>query len=160
MSGRGSCCGRYGTAVSLWIGELTDEFGIWRHAADTLDSMVSVTHGRPAMISQAGVMNVTLPLSSQDTTLRLSFFAKSIELYEIINRITLAVYSNAATKRCKKDLGDGLYEGADENLATIMELDEALASWEKLLPKHLSVESLYILEDEVIKRQAVILRIR
>ena len=144
----------------LWIGKLTFESGIWGHAAHALDSMVSVTHGRPAMISQEMATEVPLPLCTQDTTMRLSFFAKSIELYEIINRITLAVYSNATTKRYKKGPSDSPPEGADEDLATIMELDQALANWEKRLPDHLSMEFLYIFEDEIIKRQAVILRIR
>lgn len=130
------------------------------YVTDTLVRMVSVTHGRPAMISQEMATDIPLPMCTQDTTMRLSFFAKSIELYEIINRLTLAVYSNAPTTRCKKDPTEGPSEGADEDLTTIMELDEALATWEKGLPNHLNVEFLYIFEDEVIKRQAVILRIR
>lgn len=130
------------------------------YVTDILDIIVSVTHGRPAMLSQEVATDVPLPLYPQDATLRLSFFAKSIELYEIINRITLAVYSSAATKRFKKESCDGPAEGADEDLTTIMNLDEALGNWEKGLPNHLSVEFLYILEDEVVKRQAVILRIR
>ena len=92
--------------------------------------------------------------------MRLSFFSKSIELYEIINRITLAIYSSAEMKRCKKDPGANPPVSVDEDLATVMELDEALGIWKRRLPDHLSIEFLYIFEDDVIQRQAVILRIR
>lgn len=112
------------------------------------------------MISQQVATDVPLPLCSQDTAMRLSFFAKSIELYEIINRITLAVYSSAEMKRCKKDPGANSPESVDEDLATVMELDEALGAWERRLPDHLSIDFLYMFGDEVIQRQAVILRIR
>lgn len=130
------------------------------YATNIVNSTVSVTHGRPAMISQQMAIDIPLPLCSQDTAMRLSFFSKSIELYEIINRITLTVYSGAEMKRCKKDPGVNPPVGVDEDLATVMELDEALGIWKRRLPDHLSIEFLYIFEDDVIQRQAVILRIR
>ena len=109
--------------------------------------MVSLTHGRPAIISAEAATEVPFPQSCNGLAdfSRIAFFTKSIELYEIINRTTMAVYSAGAS---------------NEDLASVIEIDEDLSAWKHGLPEHLQLESLEQTRDEIGKRQAVILRIR
>lgn len=121
------------------------------------------------MISQKLATGVPFPLSTnpngvsgstKNEFLRMAFFVKSVELYEIINRMTTTVYSSSSTKRCKKEQSPAQAEGPDEDLETIISLDYSLSQWEKRVPEHLNVEFLELSNDEISKRQAVILRIR
>lgn len=123
------------------------------------------------MISQKLAVEVPLPLSMETNAhgingpakndfSRIAFFAKSVELHEIINRMTMTVYSGAGTKRCKKERCPIQAEGTDEDLETIISLDKSLSQWEQRVPEHLNVELLELSSDEISKRQAVILRIR
>jgi hypothetical protein len=139
--------------------------------------MVSVTHGRPAIISLESAPQVPLPLfkdnpetqgtsglygPSPDNYSRIAFFAVSVELYEIINRTSLAFYSGelGRTVGDKNGPGAGPPDDAMEDLGTVMELDESLSEWEQRLPSHLHIERLSEMTDLVYKRQAVILRVR
>lgn len=146
-----------------------------------LNRMVSVTHGRPAMISDELASNVPLPVWSNNVTTqdldraisldfsKIAFFTKSVELYEIVNSITLAFYSSHRPRRgCKKPLspepsgyGSRPPQGLiGEDIGTVMKLDESLTHWEHSLPDHVKIKSSAHADNKTFQRQAVILRIR
>jgi len=147
--------------------------------------MVSVTHGRPAMISDELASDVPLPVWSNNVTAqdldgpvsrnfsKIAFFTKSVELYEINNSITLAFYSSHHHPRsgCKKRSNPETsgynrscpipYQGpVEEDLGTVMKLDASLTHWEHSLPDHIRIKSSVHAENKIFQRQAVILRIR
>ena len=128
--------------------------------------MVALTHGRPAMISHKVATAVPLPFCTRNPNppfndfSRFAFFARSIELYEIMNRTTQTVYSVPIVKRCKKDACPREPIEGNEDIGAIIELDEALCAWEQRVPDHLRLECREPSDDEISNRQAVILRIR
>ncbi|PKS12508.1 hypothetical protein jhhlp_000715 [Lomentospora prolificans] len=155
---------------------------IW-YGCVLMDRMVSVTHGRPAMVSDRLASDVPLPLYSSGVIhqgpdgpipndfSKIAFFTKSVELYEIINSITLAFYSghtprsrSASRKSSKHDLSQGPshigLDAMEEDLGTVMKLDESLTRWEHSLPDHIRIKTSAQSENEIFMRQAVILRIR
>ncbi|KAL6366158.1 hypothetical protein LRP88_00255 [Fusarium phalaenopsidis] len=119
--------------------------------------MVSVTHGRPAMISKRPAMAVPLPNKSPPVDPRdvtsgrdtgyYSFFVESVRLYEIIHQTMIALYG-------------GSHNNDDEDLDKVVQLDRSLSKWEKKLPDHLKWNMLEANKDEISRRQAVILRMR
>lgn len=125
--------------------------------------MVSLTHGRPAMISQDLASSVPLPLTSSnakpDEYGRLtegSFFVKSVELYEITHRVICDLYAEPGfQQRCAART-----DKQDENLAIVMQLDSAMMAWEEGLPKFLVISDPDVAMNDVSHRQAVILYIR
>ncbi|KAH8881452.1 hypothetical protein GQ53DRAFT_511331 [Thozetella sp. PMI_491] len=144
---------------------------IW-HGCVLMDRMVSVTHGRPPMISKKLASAVPLPLSirhpSEAATaeathdvVRVSFFVKSVELYEIINLSLLAFYSSQDPSSSTDDGSETIQsEPAEDDLGALMKLDKSLSDWDRSLPPHLRFELLGESENDVCQRQAVILRIR
>ncbi|EFY98046.1 Zn(2)-Cys(6) zinc finger domain protein [Metarhizium robertsii] len=135
---------------------------IW-HGCVLMDRMVSLTHGRPAMISRNLASAVPLPLTSSNAKPndygRLtegSFFVKSIELYEITHRVLLDLYSEPGS-RPRSTIHD---DRKDEDLASVMQLDSAMMKWEESLPKFLVLGDADVANNDVSHRQAVILHIR
>lgn len=124
------------------------------------------------MISQKFAAEVPLPLSTENNNTdgvnafprhdfsRIAFFVKSVELYEIINRMTMTVHSSGSTKGSEKEPCPTQAEDTDQGLESIIEFDESLSQWEKRVPDHLNIKFLELSTDEINKRQAVILRIR
>ena len=83
-------------------------------------SMVSVTHGRPAMISQHPTNTVPLPTSATtngQSTIQnpeyYSFFVRSVRLYEIIHKTMIAFYSPTQSSRSKDKEAHSDSESAD-----------------------------------------------
>ncbi|KAK2608741.1 hypothetical protein QQS21_002730 [Conoideocrella luteorostrata] len=135
---------------------------IW-HGCVLMDRMVSLTHGRPAMISKDLASSVPLPLTASnakpDEYGRLtegSFFVKSVELYEITHRVLCDLYSEPGFRRRCATPSDK----QDENLAIVMQLDSAMMKWEDRLPTFLIINDLDVAMNDVSHRQAVILNIR
>uniref|UniRef100_A0A8H7N652 Zn(2)-C6 fungal-type domain-containing protein n=1 Tax=Bionectria ochroleuca TaxID=29856 RepID=A0A8H7N652_BIOOC len=145
---------------------------IW-YGCVLMDRMVSVTHGRPAMISTYVASTVPLPntpidrpeaatgvldSSSTDAT----FFVKSVQLYELIHRTIQSLYYGA---RCKSVLAsnDGGDSGDANNSKTdlemVMQFDAALDKWDRGLPGQLRWTYSQP-RDQVTQRQAVVLYIR
>jgi hypothetical protein len=135
--------------------------------------MISITHGRPAMISDQLASSVPLPqipaspLGStkghlQGPVYRHAFFIKSLELYEIINHAILAFYSSTFGRH------DSVSDKADPSqpsqqsveLGSAIRLDDSLTRWEHSLPAYLRSDAIDNTVDEVCRRQAIILRIR
>lgn len=126
--------------------------------------MVSLTHGRPAMVSEHLALAVPLPAIASDPGMdesglltEPSFFVKSVELYEITHKVILSFYSGPRTRpaRCAAQ-----QDKQDEDLGVVMQLDGALSRWEERLPSHLDLAHPHVKNNEVAHRQAVILRIR
>ncbi|KAM0280229.1 hypothetical protein ACHAQH_004187 [Verticillium albo-atrum] len=146
---------------------------IW-YGCVLMDRMVSVTHGRPAMISGQLATAVPLPLactspvSGAEAVLgsgagHAAFFVNSVQLYEIIHRTIIAYYGGASGRpKGKESQGsdDGSPDGDDEDFDKVVQLDRSLSKWEQRLPVHLRWTSLETTTDDISRRQSVILRMR
>ncbi|KAL4899620.1 hypothetical protein BDW74DRAFT_189000 [Aspergillus multicolor] len=147
---------------------------IW-HGCVLMDRVISMTFGRPAMITKASARSVPLPVtvdeeyiaSSSDTQMTqpanqpsiMSFYAKSLELYEILNDILLSLYKPTP------DEPDDVYgfiftKDNNEHALTIFELDRALNKWSRSLPPHLRGEPAAGSNASIFYRQSVVLRAR
>ncbi|RFN44174.1 hypothetical protein FIE12Z_11566 [Fusarium flagelliforme] len=142
---------------------------IW-YGCVLMDRMVSVTHGRPAMISQHPTNTVPLPTSSTTSGQSMiqnpeyySFFVRSVRLYEIIHKTMIAFYSPTQSSRSKDKEAHSDSEsvdGEDEDLDRVVQLDRCISRWESRLPNHLRWDVLESNRDEIARRQTVILRMR
>ena len=112
-----------------------------------------MTFGRPAMISKASSTSVPLPdaideeyipaasgAQAKQPTDRpsvMAFYAKSLELYEILNDVLLSLYNKPISDENPEDMYDFYF---DKEIAqgerTIFELDRALTKWTRTLPFH------------------------
>ena len=134
--------------------------------------MVSVTHGRPSMITNRVALAVPLPFYLPDpvqdsdwvgnnSLAKTAFFVKSVELYEIIHLTLLAFYSSNNTRLVDKHYDDDVNTMSDENsLDSVMRLDDSLVDWELTLPSYLKFGAFSEGRNEVNQRQVVILHIR
>ncbi|KPM41410.1 hypothetical protein AK830_g5133 [Neonectria ditissima] len=146
---------------------------IW-YGCVLMDRMVSVTHGRPAMITGCLATTVPLPLSQSTAVdvpgvtankdmIYISFFVQSVRLYEIIHQTMIAFYGVSGNRPKTKDphLHDSeTNDGEDEDLDKVVRLDRSLSRWENSLPTRLRWNSLDTTVDEISRRQTVILRMR
>ncbi|CZR44333.1 uncharacterized protein FPRO_14094 [Fusarium proliferatum ET1] len=141
---------------------------IW-YGCVLMDRMVSVTHGRPAMISQYPAKDVPHPAETSNAQNGMqgleyySFFVRSVRLYEIIHKTMIAFYDGSQGNRTKEkeshfDL-EGV-DGEDEDLDRVVQLDRCISRWQSKLPDHIRWELLESNKDEIARRQAVILRMR
>lgn len=142
------------------------------HPTQLIDwiSMVSVTHGRPAMISRHLAKSVPLPTESttnEQSAIQnaeyYSFFVQSVRLYEIIHKTMMAFYSHIQENRYKEKetySDPECSDGEDDDLDRVVQLDRCISRWESRLPKHLRWDLLESNTDKIAQRQAVILRMR
>jgi hypothetical protein len=132
--------------------------------------MVSVTHGRPTVISKCHALAIPSPLTTHDSgrnatgvtneyQKRISFFMKSVELYEIINQIRVTFYSPTRPSHSNDGSGSPI-DTSEEDLGSLIGLDKALGKWERSLPEHLRFVRVEEIDNEVFQRQAVILHMR
>ncbi|PWY91705.1 C6 transcription factor [Aspergillus sclerotioniger CBS 115572] len=148
---------------------------IW-HGCVLMDRVISMTFGRPAMISKASCGSVPLPANVDEEYIPavsgsevaqpanrpsvMAFYAKSLELYKILNDILLSLYS-PGTDESPEDIYDFYFDkGANNGERTIFELDQALTKWSRSLPSHLRGESCSGGEFTVFYHQSVVLRAR
>ncbi|KAH7323193.1 fungal-specific transcription factor domain-containing protein [Stachybotrys elegans] len=141
-----------------------------------MDRIVSVTHGRPAMVS--GQLSTAVPMHistapilneggwRHDDDVNPSFFFKSVRLYDIMHRIMIAFYGGRERNGGSRDssqppssAGENS-EAEGESLDTILQLDRSLTAWERDMPAHLQYDRLDTIDDPICRRQTVILRIR
>ncbi|KAB8233880.1 transcription factor domain-containing protein [Aspergillus alliaceus] len=148
---------------------------IW-HGCVLMDRVISMTFGRPAMITKASCGSVPLPdmvdeeyiptasgieaTQPADRPSVMAFYARSLGLYEIMNDILLSLY-----KPVPEDNPEDMYElyfnkETSEDEQTIFELDRALTKWSRSLPQHLRGSSLSDSTDVVFYHQSVVLRAR
>ena len=137
-----------------------------------------MTFGRPAMISKVSSGAVPLPLTVDDefiSTASLAeptqpaerpsmmvFYAKTLELYEIMNDVLLSLY-----KPVPDDNSDDIHDfyfnnSAGEGERTIFELDRSLTRWSTSLPAHLRGNSSgsAAQENPIFFRQGIVLHAR
>ncbi|KAF4188150.1 hypothetical protein CNMCM7927_002642 [Aspergillus lentulus] len=148
---------------------------IW-HGCVLMDRVISMTFGRPAMISKASCGSVPLPATVDeeyipaalggevrqpaDRPSLMAFYAKSLELYEILNDILLSLYKPVPEEN-PEDIYDFYFnKGSDEGERTIFELDRALTKWTQSLPPHLRGDTSSKPVDAVFYHQSVVLRAR
>ncbi|KAF5024463.1 hypothetical protein F66182_3403 [Fusarium sp. NRRL 66182] len=146
-----------------------------KNAPANAQRMVSVTHGRPAMISQSPEKSVPLPTSSapaENATSQTagknpeyySFFIRSVRLYEIIHKTMIAFYGGSHSGRYKEKeahiFDPESSDSEDEDHDRVVQLDRCISRWEAKLPDHLRWDLLEANTDEIARRQAVILRMR
>jgi hypothetical protein len=141
-----------------------------------MDRVISMTFGRPAMISKASCGSVPLPATVDEEYIPtalggevrqpadrpsvMAFYAKSLELYEILNDILLSLYKPVPEGN-PEDIYDFYFNrGPDEGERTIFELDRALTKWTQSLPAHLRGHTSSKPEDAVFYHQSVVLRAR
>jgi hypothetical protein len=134
-----------------------------------------MTFGRPAMISKASSGAVPLPAAVDDDYIpsgsikevfqppdrpsMMAFYAKSLELYEIMNDVLISLY-----KPISDDNGEDIHDfyfdnSASEGERTIFELDRSLTRWTRSLPPHLREDS-SVSANAVFCRQSIVLRAR
>ena len=135
-----------------------------------------MTFGRPAMISKASSEAVPLPAavdeeyilatddaeSAQpaDRPSMMAFYAKSLELYEIMNDVLLSLY-----KPLPDEGADGIHDfffnhANYEGERTIFDLDRSLTRWTLSLPLHLRGASPLVTRNPIFCRQSIVLRAR
>ncbi|KAL2856442.1 C6 transcription factor [Aspergillus pseudoustus] len=148
---------------------------IW-HGCVLMDRVISMTFGRPAMISKASCGAVPLPatideeyiasatgteaIQPADRPSMMVFYAKSLELYEILNDVLLSLYK-PIPEESPEDIYDFYFNReSSEGELTIFELDRALTKWTRSLPPHLRGDPSPVHENIIFYRQSVVLRAR
>ena len=139
-------------------------------------SVMSMTFGRPAMISKVSSGAVPLPTVIDDEFISehtaaepmqptrqpsyLAFYGKTLELYEIMNDVLLSLY-----RPISDDSADDIHEfyfskTHKEGEHTIFELDHSLTLWARSLPAHLRLGSAPERDNPVFFRQGIVLNAR
>ncbi|EAW07126.1 transcription factor domain-containing protein [Aspergillus clavatus NRRL 1] len=148
---------------------------IW-HGCVLMDRVISMTFGRPAMISKASCGSVPLPATVDEEYIPaavgdeatqpadrpsvMAFYAKSLELYEILNDILLSLYKPVPEEN-PEDIYDFYFnKETSQGERTIFELDRALTKWTRSLPPHLRGELPSRPENAVFYHQSVVLKAR
>lgn len=135
--------------------------------------IISMTFGRPVMISKTLAASVPLP-STIDADVGghfsvpvdepsycasgTAFFVKILELYGIVDDILAAVYISDGNL-CSSDVL-GPFPCAKVGLATILGLDDALMAWGRTLPPNIRISSDVSFESTTSRRQAILCRTR
>lgn len=135
-----------------------------------------MTFGRPAMISKASSGAVPLPAAVDDDYIpsgcskevsqppdqpsMMAFYAKSLELYEIMNDVLLSLYKPISDDHAE-DVHNFYFDNvASEGERTIFELDRSLTRWTRSLLPHLRWDSSTVSTNPVFYRQSIVLRAR
>ena len=86
----------------------------------------------------------------------MAFYAKSLELYEILNDILLSLYK-PVPEESPEDIHDFYFnKEGNEGERTIFDLDRSLTRWTRSLPSHLRGTT----ANELFLRQGIVLRAR
>jgi hypothetical protein len=90
----------------------------------------------------------------------MAFYAKSLELYEILNDVLLSLYK-PIPEESPEDIYDFYFNREpSEGELTIFELDRALTKWTRSLPAHLRGDPSPVADNIIFYRQCVVLRAR
>ncbi|KAJ5050299.1 hypothetical protein NUH16_008839 [Penicillium rubens] len=148
---------------------------IW-HGCILMDRVISMTFGRPAMISKASSGAVPLPAAVDDEYIpsgsskevsqppdrpsMMAFYAKSLELYEIMNDVLLSLYKPVSDDNAEDIHSFHFDNVASEGERTIFELDRSLTRWTQSLLPHLRWDSSTVSTNPIFYRQSIVLRAR
>ncbi|CAG7920223.1 unnamed protein product [Penicillium olsonii] len=148
---------------------------IW-HGCVLMDRVISMTFGRPAMITKASSGAIPLPAAVDEEFIPsesrseasqppdrpsiMAFFGKSLELYDIMNDVLESLY-NQSTDVSGEDIHDFYFNNiTGEGERTIFELDHCLSRWTKSIPMHLRGDSAMKSTNPIFCRQSIVLRAR
>ncbi|PYH76971.1 hypothetical protein BO82DRAFT_345884 [Aspergillus uvarum CBS 121591] len=148
---------------------------IW-HGCVLMDRVVALTLGRPAMISKDAAGAVALPTMVDEEVPQvltesrpqgeiempsfITFYAKCLELYEILNDILLSLYLNSSPPEKSDDHHNYFFRSFHEGQVTVFQLDYALSVWSQSLPAIFRSQATPLPANHVISRQKVVLRLR
>ncbi|KAJ5378411.1 hypothetical protein N7509_011530 [Penicillium cosmopolitanum] len=148
---------------------------IW-HGCVLMDRVMSMTFGRPAMISKISSGDVPLPVLVDDefipvnTTAEptqptqkisiMAFYAKTLELYEIMNEVLLSLHKPISDDGPDETHQFYFNSTNSDGEHTIFELDHSLTRWAQTLPAHLRVGSTAAVHNPVFFRQGIVLNAR
>ena len=135
-----------------------------------------MTFGRPAMVSKISSGAVPLPVKVDDEFIvssstaepsqpverpsMMTFYIKTLELYEIMNDVLLSLYKPAA-EDSPNDIHDFYFNTAvSEGERTVFDLDRSLDRWAQNLPAHLCPGSSSRSDSPIFFRQSVVLQAR
>jgi Fungal specific transcription factor domain/Fungal Zn(2)-Cys(6) binuclear cluster domain len=150
---------RTAKALGLHIADMTERLPVqdrelmrrlW-HGCIFFDRIVSMTLGRPMVISQADARAVPLPAENNDCSLssridsydsqpeqtisKLSFYIQTLKLADILEQILSQMYSGNSTTCDPNRIS--VQRIADLDLNTILRIDNNFAKWHDQLPREL-----------------------
>lgn len=135
-----------------------------------------MTFGRPAMISRVSSGAVPLPVTVDDEFISaetasepsqpgdqpsiMGFYAKSLELYEIMNDVLLSLYKPVPEDHTDEPHDFYFNSVVSEGERTIFDLDRSLTRWTRGLPPHLRGGSSLLSSNPIFCRQGIVLHAR
>lgn len=135
-----------------------------------------MTFGRPAMISRVSSGAVPLPLTVDDEFISSAttgepsqadgqpsimwFYAKTLELYEIMNDVLLSLYKPVLDDHTDEPHDFYFNSVVSEGERTIFDLDRSLTRWTRGLPRHLGAEAPIPQSNPIFCRQRIVLHAR
>ncbi|KAH8588230.1 fungal-specific transcription factor domain-containing protein [Bisporella sp. PMI_857] len=148
---------------------------IW-HGCVLMDRVLSMTLGRPTIVSKSFSCTVPLPANIDDNLLSdelgicasqphdipstSTFFIKSLQLHDIINDILVTLYFGEDSERHKSSTNLPSPQSQFGDIAKVIQLDRALMNWGQSLPLHLRISASESFSNSTFLRQAIISRIR
>jgi hypothetical protein len=122
---------------------------LW-HGCILMDQVLSMTFGRPSMISSQASMSVPLPLSHSDGAhCRCStependvadyhFYIETLKLYQLMNETLSMLYISVAEPTSSHDTNLTFFGVSGPKLVgNMLEMDQKLSSWSRSLPCHI-----------------------
>ena len=136
--------------------------------------VLSMTFGRPAMISKSLADAVPLPETNDENSpdntdqglqpnnqpSRMAFFVESLRLYDIMNDVLLELYTRENNIKGRQDTASHRSDYDSVDLATILKLDRALMLWGQSLPPHLRISSPESAQNVTFQMQSIVCRAR
>lgn len=111
----------------------------------------------PAMVDEQHPQSPTEPTGNASF---LTFYTKSLELYEILSDILLSLYKNPTLPDRPEDSHHFYFNSFDDGQLAVFRLDHALSTWSQSLPSHLRSSSPASSTHPIIDRQSLVLRSR
>lgn len=135
-----------------------------------------MTFGRPAMISRVSSGAVPLPVIVDDEYIvagdtsepsqpadqpsMMGFYAKSLDLYEIMNDVLLSLYKPISDEHTDEAHDFYFNNVISEGERTIFDLDRSLTRWTRTLPPHLRADFSASTDNQIFCRQRIVLHAR
>lgn len=144
---------------------------VW-HGCILMDQILSMTFGRPSMVSSQASMSVPLPLPHPDRThcqcatesetdgADYHFYVETLKLYHLMNETLLLLYNSQAEASLSEDSNFAFFgiSGA-KAVGSLLEMDEKLRSWSQNLPTQLR-RDVIASRDAVCERHTTVLSVR
>ncbi|KAK0112702.1 hypothetical protein ONS95_014439 [Cadophora gregata] len=150
---------------------------VW-HGCILMDRILSMTFGRPAMISSVVARAVPIPQisphdprppvqaphidSPEHNASPLTFYVKTLQLYDIISEtLSSTLYAVPGVEKNNRGHADAVTNNVDSSeIATVLKMDHDLMGCGRSLPSYLRISSLDSFTSPIFQRQAVVFRAR